>query len=47
MQIELKINGRVISVVDIPIDNPLFKLDTIDLDKSFREWLDNYFGVGV
>jgi hypothetical protein len=47
MKVELRINGRIVSVVNIPVDNPDYKLDNDDIDKSFREWLDSYFGVEV
>ncbi|MFA5037340.1 MAG: hypothetical protein WC479_09225 [Candidatus Izemoplasmatales bacterium] len=47
MKIELRINGRIISVVNIPVDNPDYKPDNYDIDRSFKEWLDSYFGVGV
>ncbi len=47
MKLELRINGRIISTVNIPVDNPDYKLNNDDIARSFQEWLDSYFGVGV
>jgi len=47
MKIEIKVDGKSIRVVNIPVENPEFKLDAIALGNDFQDWLENYFGVGV
>lgn len=45
MKIELKVDGKVIRKVDIPVENPDYNYNNIALGNDFEGWIKNWFGV--
>ena len=43
MKIQLKVDGKTIRVLDIPIENPDYNCDNIGND--FEDWVKDWFGI--
>lgn len=43
LEIKLSINGKVLSIYHIPVENPDFKLNEDSLKKDFKEFLSDFF----